>query len=320
MANTNYLVLIQQSTSGIAVEAPIPETFAMDLSSTYEQALPQGFVGNKTINMTAAAFGARLSVQALSAQLWSGNNEMDLSVDLEFHTESDPVADVRTPILNLMKLTTPSISTSTGMLSSPGPSLDFSAVANALGTGAGQIVNIGKSVANGAANPSSAVNALGTLANSALASFKQGYQAATGGTSLVDPNQQVADGSNSVQKTLATNPSLGSAAYWKTQVKNSISIQIGNYLYFDSVVITRVSNTFMSNFDAQTGLPHNVKVNVAFKPLFMVVQSDLEQIFQNPNGGTTSGNNSYGFSIPSPSSITGGNSFGVGSNSFGFTG
>jgi hypothetical protein len=43
MPNTNYLILVQQSTTGISVEAPIPETFAMDLASTYEQSLPQGF-------------------------------------------------------------------------------------------------------------------------------------------------------------------------------------------------------------------------------------------------------------------------------------
>lgn len=321
MANTNYLVLVQQnsvSNGVISVEAPIPETFAMDLGSTYEQALPQGFSGNSAINLTAKLFGARLSVQALSAQLWSGNNEMDLAIDLEFHTENDPVADVRTPILNLMKLTTPSVSTSTGMLSSPGPSLDFSAIANALGYGAGQGVNIAKSVSAGAQNPGSITNAIGGFVNQAVNSVKQGYQAATGGVVMTDTNQQLPDGSNAVQQAVGQNPSLGSAAYWKTQIKNQISIRIGNYLYFDSIVITRVSNTFMSNFDAQTGLPHNVRVNVQFKPLFMVVASDLDQIFLGGSSNTTTGSNSYGFSIPNSTGANT-NSFGVGGNSFGFT-
>lgn len=322
MANTNYIVLIQQNSTAngvISVEAPIPETFAMDLGSTYEQALPQGFSGNSAINLTAKLFGARLSVQALSAQLWSGNNEMDLSIDLEFHTESDPVADVRTPILNLMKLTTPTVN-SYGVLASPGPSLDFSAIANALGYGAGQGVNIASSVANAAKNPSSITNAIGSFVSKAYSSAKQGYQAATGGASLIDPNQQTTDGSNNVQQALTQNPSLGSAAYWKTQIKNQISIRIGNYLYFDSIVITRVSNTFMSNFDAQTGLPHNVRVQVQFKPLFMIVASDLDQIFLGGNtGSTTTGSNNYGFSIPSSTGANT-NSFGVGGNSFGFSG
>jgi hypothetical protein len=270
--------------------------------------------------MTAAAFGARLSVQALSAQLWSGNNEMDLAVNLKFHTESDPVADVRTPILNLMKLVTPSISTSTGMLSSPGPSIDFSAIANALGTGAGQVANIGSSVAKGAANPSSLVNAIGNSVSSFVASFVQGYQNSRNGNSLINTSQQLPNGSNTTSPALASNPSLGSAAYWKSQIKNSISIAIGNYLYFDSVVITRVANTFMSNFDAQTGLPHDVEVQISFKPLFMIVQSDLDQMFLNPNGGTTTNSNSFGFSMPPPYAASGSNSFGVGTNSFGFTG
>jgi hypothetical protein len=37
----------------------------------------------------------------------------------------------------------------------------------------------------------------------------------------------------------------------------------------------------------------------------------------NPNGGSTPGNNSYGFSIPNQSAVAGGGS--VGSNSFGFS-
>jgi hypothetical protein len=108
---------------------------------------------------------------------------------------------------------------------------------------------------------------------------------------------------------LQQNPSLGTSAYWKSRIKNQISIRIGNYMFFDSVVITNVQQTFSSNFDAQTGLPHHAKVMVGFKPLFMLVQSDLDQLFLNPNGGTTSGADNFGFSIPNAISSVGQNAF-----------
>ncbi|MGT3783906.1 hypothetical protein ACVTE8_15205 [Staphylococcus aureus] len=79
---------------------------------------------------------------------------------------------------------------------------------------------------------------------------------------------------------------MGTAAYWNTKLKNRISIKIGNYLFFDSVVITRVSITAASNFDAQTGLPHHCRVLVEFKPLFMLTQQDLDTLFINPSAST----------------------------------
>src|SRR5258708_372078 len=106
MASSNYLVTIQQNSNpAIVIEAPIPDSFAFDVGATYEQMLPQGFTGNKILNTAAALTGTRLAVQALTAQLWAGNTDSELSMELEFHTETDPYYDVRTPIVNLLKLT-----------------------------------------------------------------------------------------------------------------------------------------------------------------------------------------------------------------------
>lgn len=302
MATSNYIVTIQQNSNpAIVIEAPIPDSFAFDVGASYEQMLPQGFTNNTLVNTAAALTGTRLAVQALTAQLWAGNTDSELSMELEFHTETDPYYDVRTPIVNLLKLTMPTIDTKSGFLGSPGPQIDFSKAgtifsdsATSLGTGLGNIVGEAASIVQ---------SVLGITPKS---------------SSMTDPNSQVVDGSNnSTTKALQQNPNLGTAKYWNTMIKNKISISIGNYLYFDSVVITRVSQTFASNFDAQTGLPHNVRVAVSFKPLFMLAQEDLDTLFVNPAGGSTSGNNSYGFSIPNQSSVAGGGS--VTSNSYGFT-
>lgn len=290
MANSSYRILIQQVATPngkptLSVQAPIPDTFAFDVGSTYEQSLPQGFTNNKVINLTAAAMGSRLAVQAMTAQLWSGNTESELSVDLEFHTETDPIADVRTPIVNLLKMTMPSISSSSGMLSSPGPSVDFNTVGQ---VGADLPAQAGRALGGiGGALINAATNIGSGLLNQLGITTKAG--------SLNNTNTATNDGANNSQAApISQNPAIGTAQYWKSRIKNQISIRIGNYLYFDSVVITRVSQTFTSNFDAVTGLPHHARVSVAFKPLFMLTQQDLDQLFVNPGSNSTPNTNNLG--------------------------
>jgi hypothetical protein len=306
MTTSNYLVVIQQnSTPAIVIEAPIPDSFAFDVGATYEQMLPQGFTDNKVVNTIAALSGARLAVQAMSMQLWSGNTDSELSMELEFHTETDPVADVQTPIVNLLKLTMPTIDTKSGFLGSPGPYLDWSKASTVFGN---SITNI----ANSAGSSLGAV--LGGVASVASAAINTAEQAMGFGTTptpsaMTESNSQVANGANIPSaQSFQQNPQMGTAAYWNTMIKNKITISIGNYLYFDSVVITRISQTYASNFDAQTGLPHNVRVAVSFKPLFMLSQQDLATLFVNPNGGSSSSNTIYGSSIPSSSNVAGGGS------------
>lgn len=314
MATSNYTVVIQQNSNpSIVIEAPIPDSFAFDVGATYEQMLPQGFTNNTVVNTAAAMTGTRLAVQALTAQLWAGNTDSELSMELEFHTETDPYYDVRTPIVNLLKLTMPTVDTKSGFLGSPGPQIDFSKAGTIFSDAASTVGNDIGSLLGGAA--SGIENFVVGAWNAGKASL--GFGTTPKASSMTDSNAQVADGSNNATaKSLQQNPNLGTAKYWNTMIKNKISISIGNYLYFDSVVITRVSQTFASNFDAQTGLPHNVRVAVAFKPLFMLAQEDLDTLFVNPAGGSTSGNNSFGFAIPNQASVAGGGA--VTSSNFGF--
>lgn len=324
MSSPYIVTIIQNSNPAIVVEAPIPDSFAFDVGATYEQMLPQGFTNNKVVNTAAALTGTRLAVQALTAQLWAGNTDSELSMELEFHTETDPVQDVRTPIVNLLKLTMPTIDTKSGFLGSPGPQIDFSKAGTVFSDAVNSVASDAGGLLGGLASGiASTVSAAAKEVGSYL-----GFGTAPKPASLQDSNAQPSDGNNdAISKSLQQNPNLGTAKYWNTMIKNKISISIGNYLYFDSVVITRVSQTFASNFDAQTGLPHNVRVAVAFKPLFMLAQEDLDTLFVNPGANSTSGTNSYGFSIPNQGSVAGGGSVmgipvstpNVGNNSFNFT-
>jgi hypothetical protein len=262
MSNINpaYQVTIMQShvpagQTPIIVQAPLPETFAFDSNASYAQSLPQGPTSG-AVAQVASAFGIRLAVPAMTAQLWQGASETTLTLALEFHTESDPVADVQTPILNLNRLTMPSVSSSTGMLQSPGPSLNVSQITTLVKNAGTQLVNTATAVGNGQVQPTAA-----SMTNTSV-SANQGSN-----TPVTQSNTQ--------------NPQLGSSQYWKSQVANQISIRIGNYMFFDSVVITNVQQTFMSNIDAATGLPHHATVNITFKPFFMLTQEDLSSVFIN---------------------------------------
>jgi len=307
--NPNYLVLVQQygspgsTTPAISVTAPVPDQVAFDLQSTYEPLLPQSFTNNSFLKVASAGLGVRLAVQSLTAQLWTGSTTGDLHIPLEFYTENDPISDVRNQIVNLMKLVTPSISSSTGMMQSPGPQLDF-----------GQLGTAAKDAAGGAFSSitqvgSAGITAVKNLVTNAFGSSSTNLQPA----SMIDANSQLPDGTNStVSKQLTTNPQLGTADYWKSLVTNRISIRVGNYMYFDNVVITGLSQTFISNFDAQTGLPNHVQVGLSFRPMFVLSQADIDQIFINPGANSTPAN-------PTVFTMPGGNTGGVGPNTFGFS-
>jgi hypothetical protein len=283
--NPNYLVYIQQYGSpgsakpAISITAPLPDSVQFDTESNFEPLMPQGITDNKTLNSALAVMGVRLAVQSLTAQLWQGSTSGDLSIELEFHTETDPVDDVRTPIVNLMKLVTPSVSNSSGFLTSPGPQLDFSQLyqvaKDALKSG-GQVVGAIPAGSNSQqANSNGSYTYNPTLVSTGLGSGLF-YP-----TKMIDSSKQSTDGTNSTTPAAQQNPNLGTAAYWKSQISNRISIQIGNYLLFDNVVITRVSQTFASNFDAVSGLPHHVKVAISFRPMFVLTQEDIDSIYLN---------------------------------------
>lgn len=323
MSSPYIVTIIQDGNPAIVVEAPIPDSFAFDVGASWEQMLPQGFFSSKAINIASALAGTRLSVQALTAQMWAGNTDAELSMQLEFHTENDPIQDVRTPIVNLLKLTMPSIDTKSGFLGSPGPQLDFSKTSQVFSDAANSVITSGGNLVG------SVVSAFTSTAEAAYEAVKAytGLGTQPKPSTLQDGNTNVPDGNNdALTSTLQKNPNMGTAKYWNQFVKNKISISVGNYLYFDSVVITRVSQTFASNFDAQTGLPHHVVVSVGFKPLFMLAQEDLDTLFVNPGANDSSTSSLFGVSIPNPGAVAGGGSVmgipvptpNVGNNSFNF--
>ena len=268
--NLDYQVLIQsfnpsEDNQVIAVSAPLPESFMFDSTSNYEAPFAQGLFSNNFLRLAASAMGFKTSTQALTVQLWQGISDTELSLELEFQTETDPLTDVRQPILDLLTLTTPVADPNTGLMKSPGPHLDPSQSQEILTA----TIDQSKSTWNAVASTVGKATGLNTSA----------IQFGT----LSDPSKTTNDGSGSTNQNKPTG--IATAQYWKQNIRNQISIQIGNYMFFDSVVITNVQQTFQSNLDAVTGWPHHCKVAVRFKPLFMITRQDLDTIFISPSAG-----------------------------------
>lgn len=266
--NPDHLVIIKQvpdpSNPGIAgpvIMAPLPEELAYDTASEYATPFAQGLLnGSGGLAQAASSLGIRVATQAMTAQLWQGATDNDLSLDLHFQTITDPEMDVRQPVLTLMKFSAASIDAATGLLKSPGPRFSLEDTGKLAGAG----------VATAANELSGVGNALGSVVG--ISTNLRTDRPLNGPNANLNANQQ----GNTPP---STQNGLGGAQYWKGIVRNQITIQIGRYAYFDSVVILNAQTTWSNQIDGRTGLPLHAKVTVRFKPLFLVTQEDLDQIF-----------------------------------------
>jgi hypothetical protein len=263
--NTNYMVMIYSSNESegnrpILIQAPLPEEIGFDSSNSYEAPFAQGLIQDQTLRNLASVVGFRAATPAMTAQLWQGTTDQELSVDLVFHTETDPINDVRRPFLDLLYLTTPGVSSTTNMLKSPGPSLELSFEE------AGRLV--GDSVALGKA----AVEGLVRGASSQRVPDTKQSMIDTATTSITGNGGQA----NNANQTPA---GLGTTQFWKKRIKNRVSLQIGNYAFFDCVVINGVGINFHNNLDPSTGWPHHMSVSVRFTPMFTITREELEDVF-----------------------------------------
>lgn len=274
--NTSYSVIIQQAADAglkgpksVTVTAYLPGSFNFDTRAEYQAPFSQGLFGNGTLSNLAKLGGMRLTTQALTAQIWQGSTETELSLDLEFHAETDPILEVRKPILDLMKMATASIDNSTGMLKAPGPQVNIDQLGKLAGDAASQL----------GASASTLANALGSAAGSFFGGPSTTVQQGT-----LNSQDANLNGKNNTSTPTITNGGLGGSQYWKNLIRNQISIRIGKYAFFDSVVITNVQKTYEHQIDTETGLCMYAKVAMSFKPLFLIVQADLDNIFINPTG------------------------------------
>lgn len=72
--------------------------------------------------------------------------------------------------------------------------------------------------------------------------------------------------------------------------KNEITLDIGNFIRFDSVVIENVNHVFDAHF-ISSGLPTSARVDVSFKTFVAPVKNDIDRIFAVNRSAANGGNN-----------------------------
>ncbi len=300
--NLNYQVQIiqqkQDAAQTVRIIAPLAsEQFMMDIAAQYSAPWSGGLLSDpKIATISSAAFGIVPIVQGMTAQVWAGATETELGIDLALQAQSDAEMEVRFVIKQLFKLVTPGVGFG-GFLTSPGPKVDWAAVGQAsasalqsigVDTSAFQSMQGNQQTANPNPAPVQTSNgfvARGTTNPNAPGTQKEGK--------IIDQTQSSNDGGQAASPVAnpSTDQNLGAGENpINKYVSEKISLRIGRHLFFDNVVITNVQVTEENQFDYR-GYPMFARVSIRFKPMFIIVQSDLDRIFgatqqNSPNSGT----------------------------------
>lgn len=131
LISSHYILSIASSKHG-NVKARLPEKISIALSSDWKSALDNNdAAGSITAGAVQEIFGKSTTVQKFSAQIWSGNSPIELTLPLEFRagyepgsvsktaSSEDAYKDVIAPIKRLYKMCLPR--GSTGLMEPPGP-------------------------------------------------------------------------------------------------------------------------------------------------------------------------------------------------------
>ena len=258
------------------VKAWMPMEFQYNIESEYEapfqQTLGDGFPAK-----LAAMMGKKLLTPVMTAQLWTGSAIPTFQLDLEFETDSEggALTDIKPQILALMKMVTPKIS-SAGMLESPGPQLDPQDALNLFTRG---LKSVGSSLLDMASDGAEIAGNFGKRLSEMAIKGAENLGIDTGSLGKTTNTEESANDTSVSYPNTAVNDLIGLDG--SSVIRNQISIAIGRYLYFPSVVITAVNTNFLNLIELQSGFPLSAKVSLEFKPMFMPTQSDLDLMFGN---------------------------------------
>lgn len=250
----NYTVHVSCPERGIEVFAPVPETFMHDVSSSYDTPFSNLLSGRIATMMRMG--GVLPIMQAMTAKFWMGQSDTELGLDLVFQCETDARRDVMEPVILLNKLAAAHKDPNTQTLEAPG---------SQLGGYVWQYVKDRVEQARKAKADGPNPNEPGASETAKDATLEDGSKSSKDGDD--QPAQNSADG------TL-----IGTVEWAKRYVKNPVSLQIGQYAYYDLIVVNSVTQTFSSQFD-QDGWPMHATVSMRFSPLFMLTDDDIEQVF-----------------------------------------
>ncbi len=308
--NPNYKCIITCTDQKITLEASLPESFQIDVGANYDEAFSQ-LIGSiplaSKVAPWAKAFGLQLTTQALTAQIWNGSTELAFSLPLVFQAETSGVKDVLSKLRDLYTLVLPDESELGGFLTAPGPRLDPVLLAKSAAQAGEGLLNAAppsiKSLADSTRNEINGITSVvggiatqlgldlntvksfaGTVAN------KVGLTTATRGTPEATGTP---DYSHEGRNHSAPTSLLSS-------IKNNISLKIGNYMFFESVVITSLGQNHYVQPLAD-GTMSRVEVTVGFKTFFVPTKKDISKIFIGMPSAQSGVATSANTAVPGPS-------------------
>lgn len=255
-----YKVYVINQEQNMLIEAWLPEQVTTDVTAEYEAPYAQGLnQAFPSLGALARFLGVNLTTQALTAQVWQGGSFITIQLPLIFQAETSAALDVMDPIKKLYKLVMPSDPVGGGLLRAPGPRMDLKKLAS-----------------NGLEAVSQTVS--GGFSALTEPSVAQGDMKDTGSTVASTLNRWVDKGANVADNTAKT---VSSAIV--NSVVNNISLYIGQFLYFPSVVITDVSPAY-DVILANDKNPIRATVNVNFKTFYIPTDRDLDSMFPAAQG------------------------------------
>lgn len=258
-----YTVIISCPQLGITLDAIMPSNFTLSTKANY--ATPFADIldkvpGSDIAKKASSSFGYSMTTKILSAKVWQGTSETSFSLELIFQAESDEVREVLEPIIKLHLLTTPRSDSEFGILRAPGPRFN---AADSLG---GVLDNVGNAAGSAIDAVTGAVKSAWNNRGSLTNSIKSGV------------DSFISNASNT-----ASSLSSGLAS----GVTNQISLQIGKFLLFDSVIITDVQVTHDlqpvgKEYKVSSGNMQRAAVTVSFETFFNLTADDIGKIWINP--------------------------------------
>lgn len=220
-------MVIQEGVSPIRVVTPLPEDFNFSFGGEWSAPFEEGVIDNAKINMLSQMAGFKPATQSMTTQFWKGSSMSDITIPFQLVAINDAHTDVVVPLANLIRLSMPT-NAGGGFFRAPGPQLSASAETR-------------DAVYSAASNLGDAAVSVG---GAIVGGGKESLQKAT------ESAQRTAD-------------DVG-RAFNSITFKNKISLTLGQFARFDSVVITNIDPQVKSLFDAN-GKPMGVVVNVTFR-------------------------------------------------------
>jgi hypothetical protein len=237
-----------------------------------------GMVSDDKVALGMRLMGAATSTQAMTMQVWQGSAPMEFSIPLHFVLNTDSETDILLPLRQLMSLTLPSTATQFSNLSNL-VNLDFSSG----GTG-GFLVSPGpKLKLKEGMTPADVVHRVTGGTTQAYQDGAAGGGGVVGGIAgvaghAVDAAGRAIDTVMGADAQAILDGLMGVDLFSLVDIEDNISLRIGNFMYFPSVVITDVSSEHGVKLDAYSRKPIEISVTVTFRTFLTPKAEDLASI------------------------------------------